>query len=87
VLPAEGRVMPTVLRIGRYRFFFYSNEGNEPPHVHVEAGDDEAKFWLRPVAAASNHGFRARELNDIEAYVREHEAELLEAWDEFFGGG
>ena len=35
--------MPTVLRIGPYRFHFYSREGNEPPHIHVQAGEDEAK--------------------------------------------
>jgi hypothetical protein len=32
------------LRIGRFRYFFFSNEGREPPHIHVKAGDDEAKF-------------------------------------------
>ena len=36
--------MPTVLRVGRFRFFFYGNEGQEPPHIHVKAGEDEAKF-------------------------------------------
>lgn len=41
--------MPTVLKIGGYRFFFYSNEGNEPPHIHVEKSDSLAKFWLDPV--------------------------------------
>ncbi|WP_439481025.1 DUF4160 domain-containing protein [Cyclobacterium plantarum] len=41
--------MPTVLRIGPYRFFFFSNEGNEPPHIHVESGEGHAKFWLEPV--------------------------------------
>ncbi len=44
--------MPTVLRVGRYRFYFFSNENNEPPHIHVKAGDDEAKFWLDPVGLA-----------------------------------
>ena len=40
--------MPTLLREGPYRFFFYSDEGDprEPPHVHVTAGDRLAKFWL-----------------------------------------
>ena len=76
--------MPTVLRIGPYRFFFYSNEGNEPPHIHVEAGDHQAKFWLNPVTLASNYGFRARELNEIEALVRDHEQQFREAWDEYF---
>lgn len=28
--------MPTVRRIGSARFFFYSNEGTEPPHIHVK---------------------------------------------------
>jgi hypothetical protein len=46
--------MPTVLRIGRYRFFFFSNESNEPPHIHVKASGDEAKFWLEPVQLAAN---------------------------------
>jgi hypothetical protein len=79
--------MPTVLRIGRYRFFFYSNEGNEPRHIHVEAGDDEAKFWLLPISLASNHGFRARELNEIEQLVSEHEQAFVEAWNDYFGSG
>ena len=41
--------MPTVLRVGRYRFLFFSNENNEPPHIHIKADRDQAKFWLDPV--------------------------------------
>jgi hypothetical protein len=77
--------MPTVLREGRYRFAFFSNEGQEPPHIHVKAGDDQAKFWLEPIALASNYGFKAHELNEIERLVREHQLELLEAWHEHLG--
>jgi hypothetical protein len=77
--------MPTVLRIGPYRFFFYSNEGQEPAHIHISAGGDEAKFWLGPVTLAANHGFAARFLNELERMVREHEQEFVEAWDEYFG--
>ena len=58
--------MPTVLRVGRFRFFFFSNEGQEPPHIHVQAGEDEAKFWLQPVRLAANYGFNASELNQIQ---------------------
>ncbi len=74
--------MPVVLRIGRYRFFFFSNEGNEPPHIHVRAAGDEAKFWLDPVQLAANYGFNAREINEIEHLVDEHREDLLEAWHE-----
>ena len=76
--------MPTVLRVGRYRFFFFSNEGQEPAHIHVKAGDDEAKFWLEPVHLAANYGFNARELNEIQRLVDEHWHELTEAWNEHF---
>lgn len=38
--------MPTVRQIGSARFFFYSNEGTEPPHIHVEQAGAVAKFWL-----------------------------------------
>ena len=48
--------MPTVLRVGPYRLFFYSGDGREPPHVHVERDDSLAKFWLAPVRLASSQG-------------------------------
>jgi hypothetical protein len=74
--------VPTVLRVGRYRFFFFSNEGNEPPHIHVKASEDEAKFWLDPVQLAANYGFNSREINSIERLVQEHREDLLGAWHE-----
>ncbi len=76
--------MPTILQVGRYRFYFFSNENNEPPHIHVKAGSDQAKFWLKPVELASNYGFKAHELNEIEKITREHSKELMEAWNEHF---
>lgn len=77
--------MPTVLRLGGFRFFFYSREGSEPPHIHVERDEDVAKFWLAPVRLASSQGFRARDLSRLQPLVREHEAAFLEAWREHFG--
>src|SRR5271166_2066107 len=77
--------MPTVLRSGAYRFYFYSHEPNEPPHVHVDRDEVSAKFWLDPVQLAANFGFRASELREIQSIVLDHRARLLEAWHEFFG--
>jgi uncharacterized protein DUF4160 len=76
--------MPTVLRVGRFRFFFFSNEGQEPAHIHVKAGAEEAKFWLDPVQLVANYGFNGRELKKIQRIVEQHRDELLEAWDEYF---
>ena len=76
--------MPTVLRIGPYRFFFYSNEGNEPPHIHVERDDMTAKFWLDPVRLQQSWGFGSAELNNIQEHVEEHRQILTEKWYEYF---
>jgi len=77
--------MPTVWRSGPYRFYFYSHEPNEPPHVHVDRDDISAKFWLLPVALAANFGFNARELSRLQEIIAEHQHELLESWHGYFG--
>ena len=76
--------MPTVLRYRGYRFFFFSLDRGEPPHIHVEKGDHYAKFWLKPVCVARSRGFRDHELNDI-AEIVENNINILEGkWNEYF---
>jgi hypothetical protein len=77
--------MPTVLRSGPYRFFFYSSDRDEPPHVHVERDRHRAKFWLEPVRLFDSGGFGRVEINRLQALVTANEAVLLRAWHEFFG--
>jgi hypothetical protein len=77
-----GLTMPTVLRLLNWRFHFYSNEGHEPPHIHVRTGDGECKFWLSPVRLARVEGVRANEVRRIEVAVIEHESLFLEKWHE-----
>ena len=77
--------MPTVLRIGPYRFFFYSGDGGEPPHIHLERDDRIAKFWLNPVRLAKSGGFNRTELSEIEHHVETNTLVLQEAWNEYFG--
>jgi hypothetical protein len=78
--------MPTVLRVGSLRFFFYAGDGAEPPHIHVEREDSEAKFWLDPVRLERSRGFRRKEINRIHGLVEDHREQLLESWNEFFSG-
>ena len=78
--------MPTVLRVGPFRFFFYAGDGGEPPHVHVERDDCEAKFWLDPVRLERSYGFRRQEINRVRGLVEQHREQLLEGWNEFFRG-
>jgi hypothetical protein len=77
--------MPTVLKLKSYRFFFYSSDKEEPPHVHVESGDKVAKFWLDPVRLQSSGGFNRTEINKIHKMILKHQEKLLEAWNEYFG--
>ncbi len=76
--------MPTVAREGRYRFFFFSNEGHEPPHIHVEAGEDYAKFWLEPVSLEQSVGFNAAELTRLRKMITAYRERFREEWDEYF---
>lgn len=78
--------MPTVPRVGPYRFFFYASDGGEPPHVHVERDECEAKFWLDPARLERNRGFRRSELRDIQELIEQNQQLLWEHWDEFFNG-
>lgn len=70
--------MPTVLRSGPYRFYFYSHEPDEPPHIHVDREDYSAKFWLNPIQLERNFGFRANELRTIQSLIEKYQNLLLE---------
>lgn len=79
--------MPTSLRIGPYRFFFYAGDRNEPIHTHVQRDNAEAEFWLGPVRLAWNQGFSGPELRRVERIAAENETRLTEIWNEYFDLG
>jgi hypothetical protein len=77
--------MPTLLRVGPFRFFFFSRENGEPPHVHVERDDSYAKFWLEPdVTLAGSSGFRSHEITELHKIVEEHRLTFVRRWNEYF---
>lgn len=76
--------MPTVLRENGFRFFFYSNEAGEPPHIHVEKEGKVAKFWLEPVELARTNGFKSHELTTIRDLILDRRNQLKDSWHEFF---
>jgi hypothetical protein len=78
--------VPTVLRTGPYRLFFYAGDRIEPPHVHVERDDKIAKFWLEPVRLERSGGFKSQELNRIRILVEENRKQLRKGWDDYFEG-
>jgi hypothetical protein len=78
--------MPTVLRIGPYRFFFYAGDRDEAQHVHVERDNNIAKFWLDPVQLQASGGFTRTEVNRIQNLVEDNSETLVRSWNEFFNG-
>ena len=75
--------MPTVLRVGSYRFHFYSDESREPPHIHIRSPQGECKFWLEPIGLAQNRGISARELREIERLVFQHQELFVWRYHEY----
>ncbi len=75
--------MPTVLKQFGYRFYFYSNEGQEPPHIHVTGKDGEMKVWIPKMMIEFSYGFSPTEQRKIMSLIRKNEKLLMEAWNEF----
>lgn len=76
--------MPEVLRVHDFRFFFFSREGQEPRHIHVEQAERYAKFWLEPIELAETRGFRGAELREIHSIIAQNLQKFIVAWDEHF---
>ncbi len=75
--------MPTVLRVGPYRFHFYSDESREPAHIHVRSPDGECKFWLEPIGLAQNRGISPQDLREIERLVYEYRQLFVQKYHEY----
>lgn len=77
--------MPNILQDGPYRFFFYSGDRGQPPHIHVERDSRIAKFWLNPLRLARTGGLRRSDISRIERIIAEQQQGFLERWHESFG--
>ncbi len=77
--------MPTILKKGPYRFFFYAGDKDEPRHVHVERDDKIAKFWLEPLRMHSSGGFSRAEIAKIQEIIEVELDRFVEVWNDYFG--
>lgn len=84
LVPEYSPGMPTILRRGPYRFFFYSGDRYEPVHVHIERDDKLAKFWLEPVRLEDSGGFSTIEINRISKLLEDNSEFLIRSWNEYF---
>jgi hypothetical protein len=75
--------VPTLLRIGPYRFSFHSHE-HEPPHVHVSSPHGLAVVRLDPVEVTSAPGYNDPQRARIREIVFKHQVAFLRRWREYF---
>jgi len=76
---------PTILLIGKYRFFFNSREEMRK-HVHVSTSDGTAKIWLEPVISLCDfYNLSSRELTEIIKIVEKNNDTFIEKWNRHFG--
>ena len=77
--------MPTLLLINGLRFFFYSNENNEPIHVHISKGSANGKIWLEPtISIAYLFDFSSAEEKDMLDIVAKNAENFKKKWNEYF---
>ncbi len=79
--------MPTILFVMGWRFFFYSNEGNEPIHIHCRKGGREAKYWLDKenfaVEEAYCYNMGAGDRREVKKIIFEYFEFIESEWERF----
>ena len=76
-------MMPTILRIDGFRFFFFSDEHN-PSHIHIEKADGYARIELDTIIITDSYNLNTKELKKLSTLVKENNEKLRKAWDEYF---
>ncbi len=81
--------MPTILMVRGWRVFFYSEEGNEPVHVHAKKAGSECKFWLKAdvyeIEEAWSHGLTPQLRREIRKILFENFDLIIEEWNRHLG--
>jgi len=82
--------MPTILLLQGWRLFFYSDERNEPRHVHARKAECECKFWLNPqvyeIDEAWSYNLTPRLRREVRKIIFNHFDVIAEEWTRHFEG-
>jgi hypothetical protein len=80
--------VPTVLYLRGWRLHFYSNEGNEPIHIHAQKGDADCKYWLDvegyDIREAYAYNMSPRDTREVRQLIFQHFDEIVDAWNIWF---
>jgi len=77
--------MPKILEVNGFKFYFWSDEGSEPIHVHIIKGDGKAKVWLEPeIIWEYSKKFTIRDQRAIRKIIDQNIDILINSWNEYF---
>lgn len=74
-----------------YTFYFWSNENNEPPHIHVSKGaptENATKFWITKDGIKPEHNnsrIPSNDMKKIARYILSNRSDIIAAWYSYFG--
>ncbi len=83
--------MPSLFQIGGYKVFFWSNESDEPIHVHIGRGRPNShatKIWITSsggcIVANNNSKIPANDLNKLLEVISAQFFMICDAWKKHF---
>ncbi len=83
--------MPSIFTVGSYKVFFWSNENNEPIHVHITKGTPAAnatKIWLTKtggcIVANNKEHIPTKELNELLEIIQAQYFLICAEWKRHF---
>lgn len=83
--------MPSIFELSGYKIYFWSNENNEPIHVHISKGKPTAnatKVWLTKsgncILANNNSRIPNKDLSDIMGTIASNHFFIVAKWKETY---
>lgn len=83
--------MPSLFELFGYKIYFWSNENNEPIHVHISKGKPEqnsTKVWLTKsggcIVSNNNSKIPNKDLNNILDAITSNYFLIINEWKEFY---
>ena len=84
--------MPNLFECLGYKIYFWSNENNEPIHVHISKGipsQNSTKIWITKnggcIVANNISRIPQKELNDLLETISINYFFIVSEWKKFFG--
>lgn len=74
--------MPLIDFPGPLTVSFFSQDCEEPIHVHVKVGDGSCKVWIDTWKAVQKKGLKPHQVNKIIRILKKNEALIRGEWNE-----